>query len=182
VEDERAMQEVRAGDVAKLEVLFDRHHPGLFRYFLSLTSNRAVSEDLAQEVFFRVLKYRHTYQPGAGFRPWLYSVGRNVWADYMGRKKPEVALPEEAGELRGKETPPDRALQKKQEAQLLRRALASLPGDKREVLILSRYQDLKYEEIASVLQCEVGTVKVRVYRALRELSDRFFALAGQRAS
>jgi RNA polymerase sigma-70 factor (ECF subfamily) len=182
VEDERAMQEVRAGDVAKLEVLFDRHHPGLFRYFLSLTSNRAVSEDLAQEVFFRVLKYRHTYQPGAGFRPWLYSVGRNVWADYMGRKKPEVALPEEAGELRGKETPPDRALQKKQEAQLLRRALASLPGDKREVLILSRYQDLKYEEIASVLQCEVGTVKVRVYRALRELSDRFFALAGERAS
>jgi len=182
VEDERAMQEVRAGDVAKLEVIFDRHYPGLFRYFLSLTSNRGVSEDLAQEVFFRVLKYRHTYQPGAGVRAWLYSVGRNVWADHMGRQKPEVALPEETGEIRGKETPPDRAFQKKQEAQLLRRALASLPGDKREVLILSRYQDLKYEEIASVLQCEVGAVKVRVYRALRELSDRFFALTGERAS
>ena len=48
--------------------------------------------------------------------------------------------------------------------------------------ILSRYQDLKYEEIASVLQCEVGAVKVRVYRAMRELSDRFFALSGERAS
>ena len=182
MEDERLMQEVRAGDVGKLEVLFDRHHAGLFRYFLSLTANRATSEDLAQEVFFRVLKYRHTYQPGAGFRPWLYSVGRNVWADHMGKQKPEVALPEESGEIRGKETPPDRAYQKKQEAQLLRRALASLPGDKREVLVLSRYQDLKYEEIASVLQCEVGTVKVRVYRALRELSDRFLALSGERAS
>jgi RNA polymerase sigma-70 factor (ECF subfamily) len=181
VDDERIMQEVRAGDVAKLELLFDRHHKNLFRYFLSLTSNHAVSEDLAQEVFFRVLKYRHTYQPGAGFRPWLYSVGRNVWADYVGKQKPEVALPEEAGELRGKETPPDRALQKKQEAILLRRALASLPQEKREVLVLSRYQDLKYEEIASVLECEVGAVKVRVYRALRELSDRFFALSGERA-
>jgi RNA polymerase sigma-70 factor (ECF subfamily) len=182
VEDERVMQEVRAGDVAKLEVLFDRHHVGLFRYFLSLTANRATSEDLAQEVFFRVLKYRHTYQPGAGFRPWLYSVGRNVWADHMGRRKPEVTLPEKSGEIRGKETPPDRAFQKKQEALFLRRALASLPGEKREVLILSRYQDMKYEEIASVLQCEVGAVKVRVYRALRELSDRFLALTGERAS
>ena len=181
-DDERIMQDVRAGELGKLEILFDRHHPGLFRYFLSLTANRAVSEDLAQEVFFRVLKYRHTYQPGAGFRPWLYSVGRNVWADHMGKQKPEVALPEEVGELRGKEMPPDRALQKKQEAMILRRALASLPGEKREVLVLSRYQDMKYEEIASVLQCEVGTVKVRVYRALRELSDRFFELCGERAS
>jgi RNA polymerase sigma-70 factor (ECF subfamily) len=181
-DDERIMQDVRAGELAKLELLFDRHHAGLFRYFLSLTSNRAVSEDLAQEVFFRILKYRHTYQPGSGFRAWLYSVGRNVWADYMGKKRPEVALPEEAGELRGKETPPDRAFQKKQEAEILRRALASLSGEKREVLILSRYQDMKYEEIASVLQCEVGTVKVRVYRALRELSDRFFELCGERAS
>jgi RNA polymerase sigma factor (sigma-70 family) len=181
-DDERIMQDVRAGELGKLELLFDRHHPGLFRYFLSLTSNRAVSEDLAQEVFFRILKYRHTYQPGCGFRPWLYSVGRNVWADHVGKQKPEVALPEEAGELRGKEMPADRAVQKKQEAQILRRALASLPGEKREVLILSRYQDMKYEEIASVLQCEVGTVKVRVYRALRELSDRFFELCGERAS
>jgi RNA polymerase sigma-70 factor (ECF subfamily) len=89
------------------------------------------------------------------FRPWLYSVGRNVWADYVCKQRPEVALPEEAGKLRGKETPPDCALQKKQEALVLRRALASLPEEKREVLILSRYQDLKYEEIASVLECEV---------------------------
>ena len=65
---------------------------------------------------------------------------------------------------------------------LLRRALAGLPGEKREVLIMSRFQDLKYEEIASILKCEVGTVKVRVYRALRELADRFFALSGERAS
>src|ERR1041385_5573416 len=85
------MQDVRAGELGKLEILFDRHHPGLFRYFLSLTANRSVSEDLAQEVFFRILKYRHTYQPGSGFRPWLYSVGRNVWADHMGKRKPEVA-------------------------------------------------------------------------------------------
>ena len=102
------MQEVRAGDIARLEVLFDRHQPGLLRYFLYLTSNRAVSEDLAQEVFFRVLKYRHTYQPESPFRAWLYQVGRNVYADHVGRRKPEVALPEDAREIRGPEIPPDR--------------------------------------------------------------------------
>jgi RNA polymerase sigma-70 factor (ECF subfamily) len=182
VEDELIMREVREGDVGKLETLFDRHYQGLFRYFLYLTGNRAASEDLSQEVFFRILKYRHTYQPEAGFRAWLYQIGRNVYADYLGKQKPEVALTEETGEIRGSDAPVDRQVQRKQEALLLRRALASLPGEKREVLIMSRFLDLKYEEIAAVLKCEVGTVKVRVYRAMRELSDRFFALSGERAS
>ena len=91
-------------------------------------------------------------------------------------------MPEEAREIRGAETPPDREFQKKQEAVLLRRALAAMPGEKREVLIMSRFLDLKHEEIAAVLKCEVGTVKVRVYRAMRDLSDRFLALSGERAS
>src|ERR1035438_6273396 len=62
------MREVREGAVGKLELLFDRHYPGILRYFQYLTSNRTLSEDLAQEVFFRVLKYRHTYQPEGNFR------------------------------------------------------------------------------------------------------------------
>jgi RNA polymerase sigma factor (sigma-70 family) len=182
VEDELVMQEVRAGDVGKLAMLFDRHHQGLFRYFLYLTSDRAASEDLTQDAFFRILKYRHTYQTGNSFRAWLYQVGRNVYIDHVGRNKAEVVMPEEAKEFRSPELPPDREFQKKQEAVLLRRALAAMPGDKREVLIMSRFLDLKYEEIASAMNCEVGTVKVRVYRALRELADRFFALSGERAS
>jgi len=182
LDDEAVMTEVRAGDVGRLELLFDRHQPGLVRYFTYLTGNRALGEDLAQDAFFRVLKYRHTYQPGANFRAWLYQIGRNVYADHVGRHKQEVAMPSEAAEIRGSETPADREFQKKQEALLVRQALAALPGEKRELLILSRFQEMKYEEIATVLKCEVGTVKVRVYRAMRELSDRFFALSGEKAS
>jgi RNA polymerase sigma-70 factor (ECF subfamily) len=182
LDDEAIMNEVRAGDVGRLEVLFDRHQAGLVRYFVYLTGNRSLSEDLAQEAFFRILKYRHTYQPGANFRAWLYRIGRNVYADHLGRQKPEVAMPQDAPEIGSDQTPPDREFQKKQEAVLLRKALAAMPGEKREVLILSRFLEMKYEEIASVMQCEVGTVKVRVYRAMRELSDRFFALSGERAS
>ena len=176
------MLEVRAGDVGKLEQLFDRHQRPLFHFFLHLTSSRSASEDLVQDVFYRILKYRHTYQPETSFRAWLFQVGRNVHLDYVGRHKGEVALPDEVAEFRGPDVLPDRQAQKNQEAVLLRRALAALPREKREVIVMSRFNELKYEEIASVLKCEVGTVKVRVYRALRELSDRFFALSGERAS
>jgi RNA polymerase sigma factor (sigma-70 family) len=182
VEDEQIMWEVRAGDVGKLEQLFDRHQRALFHFFLHLTSSRSTAEDLVQEVFYRILKYRHTYQPEMSFKAWLFQVGRNVHLDYLGKNKGEVALPEEVVEFRGSDMPPDRQAQKKQEAVLLRKALAALPKEKREVLIMSRFMELKHEEIAAVLKCEVGTVKVRVYRALRELSDRFFALSGERAS
>ena len=182
MEDEQIMWEVRAGDVGKLEQLFDRHQRPLFHFFLHLTASRSTAEDLVQEVFYRILKYRHTYQPEMSFRAWMYQVGRNVHLDYVGRNKGEVALPDDVVEFRGPDMPPDRQAQKKQEAVLLRKAMAALPREKREVLIMSRFMELKHEEIASVLKCEVGTVKVRVYRALRELSDRFFALSGERAS
>jgi RNA polymerase sigma-70 factor (ECF subfamily) len=182
VEDELVMREVREGAVARLEVLFDRHHAGILRYFQYLTSNRTLSEDLAQEVFFRVLKYRRTYQPEGNFRAWLYQIARHVHADQLGKRKPEVAMPDEVRAISGAGIPPDREFQKKQETMILRRALAAMPDEKREVLILSRFLDLKHEEIAAVLNCEVGTVKVRVYRAMRDLSDRFFALSGERAS
>ena len=182
MEDEKIMQEVRDGEVGKLEALFDRHHRSLFHYFMHLTANRSLSEDLVQEVFFRILKYRHTYQTETSFRAWLFQIGRNVHMDHLGRHKAEVAMPEQSQDFSSAEVPADRQVQAKQEAELLHRALAALPRDKREVLVMSRFLDLKYEEIATALQVEVGTVKVRVYRALRELGDRFFALRGERAS
>ncbi len=181
MEDEQAMQEVRSGNLGKLELLFDRHSRGLFRYFMHLTANRAASEDLVQEVFFRILKYRHTYQPETSFRAWMYQIGRNVFMDQAGKRKLEVGMPENATDFRSADAPPDRQYQEKQETTLLHRALADLPREKRELLVMSRFLDLKYEEIASVLKCETGTVKVRVYRALRELGERFFALGGERA-
>ena len=78
MEDEQIMLEVRAGNIPRLEVLFDRHHKALFGYFMHQTGNRAASEDLVQDVFFRILKYRHTYQPETSFRAWMYQVAAAV--------------------------------------------------------------------------------------------------------
>jgi RNA polymerase sigma-70 factor (ECF subfamily) len=73
-------------------------------------------------------------------------------------------------------------MEQTQQIGLLRRALAKLPLEKREVLVLSRFQNLKYGEIAEILDCEIGAVKVRVYRATRELSQIFYQLSGEKAS
>jgi RNA polymerase sigma factor (sigma-70 family) len=179
--DEQAMQEVRDGDVGQLELLFERHHKALFHYFLHVTGNSAASEDLVQEVFFRILKYRRSYRTETSFRAWMFQIARNAYIDQAGKHKDEVALPEGAPELGASDAAPDRQMEAKQETALLRRALAAMPSDKREVIVMSRFLELKYDEMASILSCEVGTVKVRVYRALRELGDRFFALRGERA-
>jgi RNA polymerase sigma-70 factor (ECF subfamily) len=182
MEDEHAMQEVRDGDIGRLELLFDRHHRALYHYFLHLTGNPASSEDLVQEVFFRILKYRRTYRAETSFRAWMFQIGRNAYIDQVGRQKGEVALPEDAPGMNASGAAPDRQVENLQETALLRRALAALPSEKREVIVMSRFLELRYDEIASILKCEVGTVKVRVYRALRELGDRFFALRGEKAA
>ena len=75
---------------------------------------------------------------------------------------------------------PEELFATKQDALFLEEALQQLPEDKREVLVLSRYHELRYEDIAAILKCEIGTVKVRVYRALRELRETFHQLRGDK--
>jgi len=173
------MQAVREGDLGGLAILFERHHRALFNYFVHVNGNRDLSEDLVQDVFFRMLKYRRTYQPERPFAAWMYQIARNAHVDSIGKRKFEVALGEK--EFAGVNAI-DENLKRKQEITLLKKALARLPLEKRELLVLSRYQNLKYEEIASILGCDVGAVKVRVYRAVRALGQIYFEMSGEKAS
>lgn len=167
--DEELMAQVRSGVGEMLGPLFERYQVPLFNFYLRLTGDRTFSEDLVQEVFFRMLKYRQTYRTETPFRAWMYQIARNARADFLRRKRPETSW-EPA--MSPAVIPTDTA-QQSEEAALLHRALMRLPEDKREVLILSRFQDLKYEEIAELLGCETGTVKTRVHRALAELREIF---------
>ena len=172
------MREICAGDLRKLSVLFDRHHAKLYRYYVRMTADPQWSEDLVQEVFFRMLKYRDTYRFESQFSTWMYQIARNAHIDPVRKKKWETPLPEGwDGPARAGES-----LERKQEHELVLRALAKLPPEKREVLVLSRFQGMKYEQIAELLGCEVGAVKVRVFRAVRSLREIFFELSGRKAS
>jgi len=145
-----------------------------------MNGRRDLSEDLVQDVFFRMLKYRHTYRPEKPFAAWMYQIARNAQTDSRHKRRLEVEL----GDTDTKTTAHgvDEKLTQEQQIGLLRKALAQLPDDKRELLVLSRFQNLKYDEIASLLGCEVGAVKVRVYRAVRALSQIFNELAGEKVA
>ena len=157
------MLQVRNGEVEMLGVLFDRYQAPLYNFYTKMIQDRGASEDLVQEVFLRILRYRQTYRPGTVFRTWMYQIARNTRLDQVRKTRPEGPFVSEPI------APASRAdsAQQHQEAALLQHALMQLPEDKREILVLSRFQELKYDEIARLLGCEVGAVKVRVHRALR---------------
>jgi RNA polymerase sigma-70 factor (ECF subfamily) len=176
--DNRLMEDVKHGKVEKMAVLFEKHHIPLFNFFMRLTGNRIISEDLVQEVFMRMLKYRTTYQGRSKFTLWMYQIARNTHIDFLRKKKNTLPLDEQWNEPVTSEATPAEKLEGGQEVQLLRQALAQLPLKKREVLILSRYQNLKYKEIAELMDCHIGTVKAHVHRAIKELGKIYFELQG----
>lgn len=166
------MLRVKTGDVDQLGPLFERYHRPLFGFFYHLLGGQAeASEDLVQNVFYRMLKYRHTYQGEGEFRAWMYHLARNVLADHLqknrhaARHTDVAALAEHPGGGRRA----DEALEQTQAVALLHQALACLSPEEREILVLSRFQELKYAEIAQFLHTTEGAVKVRVHRALNQL-------------
>lgn len=173
VTDEELMLQVRDGAGETLGVLFDRYQKPLFNFYCKLTGSRALSEDLVQEVFLRILRYGRSYQPGTPFRAWIYQIARNARVDHFRKTRPQTEFDPD---MLPPVMPTDSA-QEQQEAALLQEALLRLPEEKREVLLLSRFHELKCEEIARMVGCEVTTVRVRIHRALQELREIFRQLA-----
>jgi RNA polymerase sigma-70 factor (ECF subfamily) len=173
--DTQLMQRIQNGETEPLATLFERHHLAIFRYLFALTRNREAAEDLAQEVFFRVLKYAKSYKPEHSFRTWIFTMAHNASHDARHKTRNQTS-DADLSQMPAAEPHPDAVLTRERQTQLLQQALDQLPPDKREVLVLSRYHELPYNDIASLLKVETGAVKVRAYRALKELRDVFFAL------
>jgi RNA polymerase sigma factor (sigma-70 family) len=181
--DHDLMVAVAAGNLASMSQIYEHRHRALFRFFFRLTGRQAVSEDLVHEVFLRMIRYRHTYQSGDGFESWMYRIARNVLTDSARKHRLETAAAD--SELEDMESGRPTALDtvmKQQDLALLHRAMRELPEDKRELLVLSRFQGLSYEQIGRIVGCETGTVKVRVFRAMKAVSEIFADLRKEKAS
>lgn len=181
--DEQVMQSVQQGEVQELAILFQRHQRGLFRYFYHLSRDQAMSEDLVQDVFVRLLRSSGTYRAGGSFQSWLYQVARSAFIDQARKRKPEAPLVPETGSPVEPISPaagPEQTVRVEQEADLVRAALDRLPADKRELLVMTRYQELTYSEIAEITNAEVATVKVRIHRAVEALRREYRRLSGER--
>lgn len=179
--DSRIMEEVKAGRVEKLALLFERYHVQLYNFFLRFTGNRVVSEDLVQEVFYRILKYRNTYQDEGNFAVWMYRIARNSHYDHLREIKNHISLEDSKELALDGEHQPEKRSEAEDEVSLVRKALKMLSPGKREILLMTRYQNLKYKEIAGILGCREGTVKAHVHRALRDLGKCVQQLQGEKS-
>jgi len=176
--DHDLMLAVRDGDLDSMGELFERHHGPLFGYLSKLTGNRTAAEDIAQVVFQRMIKYRHTYRDEGKFTAWMYHLARRCASDHF-RKASSAPLavdPSDLEEHADQSVAADQSAQARDDHELLRKALGRLDRDDREVLLLSRLQELSFAEVASVLECSVGAARVRAHRALRALRDSYFQI------
>ncbi len=170
--DEQAMYAVSQGDLDKAAILYERYKKSLLNFFLYRQSDRENARDLTQQVFLRMLRYRHTYREGASFRTWVLEIARNVFFDYL-KQNPtfsDLADVPDVGESYD---------ESEEQHQYLHHALAQLPDQYREVLLLSRFQNMSYEEIGQTLGLSVPNVKVRVFRAMQKLRDLYFQFDNQ---
>lgn len=189
--DHELMVAVSRGELDRMSEIYERRHRALFGFFYRITGRQATSEDLTHEVFLRMIRYRHTYASvatanGGGFESWMYRIARNAMADHAKKHRLESTSPEAtdtAFELAESKTPtPYESLAKRQELALLHRALKELPDDKRELLVLTRFQGLSHEQVGKVLGCETGAVKVRVFRAMKEMGRIYEDLLREKVS
>jgi RNA polymerase sigma factor (sigma-70 family) len=170
--DNALMLKVKEGDLDKLGLLFERYKKPLFGFFYGLNRDAELCEDLVQNVFFRILKYRYLFRGEGDFKTWMFHIARNVSHDHFRKTKWKLKESLENWEERlGSDENRDTEFQQDEEMQLLSMAMDRLPEDKREILLLSKFQDKKYKEIGEILGCSEGAVKVKVFRALQDLKE-----------
>ena len=180
VSDEDLMMKCRKGDIGAFELLVRRYQNPLINYIHRSIDDYHRAEDLSQETFLRVFKSASRYEPTASFRSWLYTIATNLCRNEIrNRSRRNTCFFEdlvEEGEdvyhteiMRDTRYLPDMLLEKKEQRQMIRKALAQLPENQRVALTLITYQGLRYEEVAEILGCSVGAVKALIHRARQKM-------------
>ena len=164
------MERVRDGDLDKLSLLFQRYKRPLYGFFYGMNKDQELSEDLVQNTFVRIIKYRHLFRGEGDFKTWMFHIARNVSHDHFRKNKMKYKEDVEKWQERlGHDENRSTEMQHFEQQHMLTVAMDKLPAEKREVLLMSKYQERKYKEIGEILGCTEGAVKVKVFRALEEL-------------
>jgi RNA polymerase sigma-70 factor (ECF subfamily) len=178
-EDVRLMHSVATGDTNAFERLIERHQALVAGTVARMLGSNADVEDIAQQVFIRVWKSAGRYVARAKFTTWLLKITRNLVFNEMRRAKRHPHLPvqidpeSEEIPLKDEQTStPDATLLQRELQQAIENAITLLPDTQRMALVLRRYEELSYEEIAEVLDLSVPAVKSLLFRARTELRER----------
>lgn len=169
------MSLVKAGQLDCLNELFHRYSKRIYNYFLKSTLERADSDDLTQELFVRVMRYRNSYQEGRSVQFWIFQIARNMVKDHFRKMKvyrdqfnPMEVMPEV------KEEVDEKVIENEKKLHL---AMKRLSDEKRELLVLSKFQGMKYEQIAKLRDTTVSNIKVQVHRTIKELKEVYFEMS-----
>jgi len=167
------MYKVKDGQLAELNELFNRYNVPVYNFFLKLTMDISTSEDLTQNLFYRIIRYRHTFNSGSGtFKSWMYQMARNLHADHCRQKQRIAEVVKQTGEY--EDVADKEEGFKEQDYEKLKAALSGLGAVDRELIVLSRFEGLKYAEIAKMKNMSLSSIKVQIHRALKELRVLYF--------
>ena len=183
--DAELMLRVRAGDVTSFTLLLEKHRGPVINFLYRMIQNQPVAEELAQEVFLRVYRSRETYEPTAKFTTWLFRIATHLALNQIRDRKHErnqENLDQETAEGMTRQVA-DRGLNVEQDmvrqARLneVRDAIAALPDKQRAAVMMHKYQELEYSQIAKALACSESAVKSLLFRAYETLRGRLAHLA-----
>lgn len=169
--DEEIMLEIASGKLELLSILFDRYNVRIYNFFNKMVHNKMVSEDLTQDVFIKVIRYRTSYKNG-NFAAWIYTIARNIFSTYYQKTKKERTNVIDDNKLGINETLISESNQ--EEIEHLQKALLKLSNSDRELIVMHRFQEIKYEQIAQIIGSTENAVKVKVHRALKKLKEIYF--------
>ncbi|HTW66981.1 MAG TPA: RNA polymerase sigma factor [Bryobacteraceae bacterium] len=183
--DAELMLRVRDGDPGSFALLLERHRGAVLHFLHRMVQNEAVAEELTQEVFLRVYKSRGSYEPTAKFTTWVFRIATHLGLNWIrdGRsEKSQTSLDQETANGAGRQVP-DRCWTVEQklvhQAKLLevRHAIESLPSKQRAAVMMHKYREMEYAQIAGVIGCTESAVKSLLFRAYEALRARLAHLA-----
>jgi RNA polymerase sigma-70 factor, ECF subfamily len=169
--DEVLITRIAAGDRLAMQVLFARHHVKVYRFVLRLVNNPTTAEDLISEVFLDVWRQASRFEARSQVSTWLLAIARFKALSAL-RKRPEEELDDEkAAAIEDTADDPEVTAQKKDKSEALRKCLAQLSPDHREIIDLVYYHEKSVEEVAEIVGIPEATVKTRMFYARKKLSE-----------
>lgn len=183
--DAELMLRVRDGDAGSFALLLERHRGPVIHFIYRMVQNQAVAEELAQEVFLRVYRSRSSYEPTAKFTTWLFRIATHLALNQIrdGRhEKSSESLDREAPDGLIRQLPDrsaniEQRLLREAKFREIRAAIEALPAKQRAAVLMHKYQEMEYSQIAAVLGCSESAVKSLLFRAYETLRSRLAHLA-----
>lgn len=162
------MKAFTAGDIRKASMLFDRYHVNVYNYLMKVNQNRMLAEDLTQNVFEKMIKYKSSFQDQQSFKGWLFTIVRNANIDHH-RKRKYQSIDDSYLEMATCDNDAHRNMEVAEQNKYLMEAINRLPAEEKEILVLTKLEKMKYSEVAKITGTSESTLKVKAHRSIKNL-------------